>query len=267
MNAAHAPNAVVVAHPDDEILWLSSVLGAADRVVFCFGDPFGNPAMARARRRAVAALALPGLIDLALPESGAGFSVDRADPVLTATGLAITNPEAGARYDANFATLVTSLRPVLVGCAFVYTHNPWGEYGHAEHVQVYRAVRLLQAELGFTLGFSNYVAAASLTLARRLAEQSVWTQRRTLPTDLALARRLRRVYLCNRAWTWTRWHRWPAVETLYLSPPDGASDDRQTLSGEALLDVAGLRWLPPSWRSSTRLLTLEHSFPKGRRAF
>lgn len=34
--------AVVVAHPDDEALWLSASLAQADRVVFCFGDQFGG---------------------------------------------------------------------------------------------------------------------------------------------------------------------------------------------------------------------------------
>jgi hypothetical protein len=36
-------SAVVVAHPDDESLWLSSILASADQVVFCFSDPFERP--------------------------------------------------------------------------------------------------------------------------------------------------------------------------------------------------------------------------------
>jgi hypothetical protein len=66
---------VVVAHPDDKALWLSSVVASAGRVVFCFGAAFERPQLSEARRRAVAALPLADIVDLAIPESGAGFSI------------------------------------------------------------------------------------------------------------------------------------------------------------------------------------------------
>lgn len=252
--------AVVVAHPDDEILWLSSAMGGADRVVFCFGAPYGRPVKAQARKAAVAALPIPGLIDLAIPESGAGFAVDRADPQTTPYGLAITDTAARARYEANFQTLVDALRQSLAGCDEVYTHNPWGEYGHAEHVQVHRAVLAVQAEQGFRVWYSNYVAEASWPLARRLAGSITWVDRRQAATDPALGRRLMHIYRRHGAWTWTRWHIWPATETLYAQDPPGAPEagggpDRgRGLAGQDLLDVAGLRWWPPPWRRRHRLL-------------
>ncbi len=244
-------SAVVVAHPDDEALWLSSVLGSADRVVLCFGDLFERPKMSEARRRAVAALPLPGLIDLKLPESGGGLSVDWAQPRLTEAGIALADRAAEKRYTANFAVLTHELRTVLAGCDEVYTHNPWGEYGHAEHIQVHRAVAALQGELGYTLWFSNYVGAASWLLAQEIGRRPCWAERRTVVPDAALARRLRDVYRRCGAWTWTRWHRWPDAEILYAVPPSGPS---RTLAGETLLDVAGLRWWPPPWGPARRVL-------------
>ena len=243
--------AVVVAHPDDEALWLSSVLGAAGRVVLCFGDLFQRPKMSAARRRAVAALPLSGLIDLKLPESGGGLMVDWKLPHLTAAGIAIADAAAGERYLANFAALTKALRPMLAGCTEVYTHNPWGEYGHAEHIQVHRAVAALQPEFGYTIWFSNYVGSASWPLAQEVARWPCWTDRRTVAPDAALARRLRDVYRRSGAWTWMRWHRWPNEEVLYAVSPSGAL---QTLAGETLLDVAGLRWWPPPWGPSRRVL-------------
>lgn len=242
--------ALVVAHPDDEALWLSSVLGAAEKLVLCFGDLFQRPKMSAARRRAVAALPLPGLIDLKLPESGGGLSVDWHQPRLTAAGIAIADPAADERYVANFTALVEALRPALAGCTVVYTHNPWGEYGHAEHIQVHRAVTVLQAELGYTIWFSNYVGAASWTLAQQIGERTCWAERWTVTPDAVLARRLRDIYRRNGAWTWTRWHRWPQEEVLYAVPPSGPV---HTLAGEALLDVAGLRWWPPPWGPARRM--------------
>jgi LmbE family N-acetylglucosaminyl deacetylase len=249
-------SAVVVAHPDDESLWLSSVVSSADQVVFCFGDPFERPKLSEARRQAVAALPLAGLVDLKLPESGGGFSVDWADPRLSEAGIAISDAAARARYEANFPPFVEALRPLLAGCAEVYTHNPWGEYGHAEHIQVYRAVAALQAELGYTIWFSNYVGRASWRLARQLGRQPCWAGRRTVQPDEAMARGLMRLYRRHGAWTWTRFHRWPAQEILYAQPP---TETRRPLSGEWLLDVAGLRWWPPPWRRARRYL----EFPAG----
>ena len=249
-----ARTAVVVAHPDDECLWLSALLAASDRIVFCFGAPFERPRMAAARRQAVAALPLPRLTDLQIPESGAGFSVDWAKAQPTSAGIEITEPGPRARYEANHSRLLEQLRPVLTGYSDVCTHNPWGEYGHTEHIQVYRAVAALQAELGYTIWFSNYVAAANWSFARRLGRQPCWARRLTVEPDRDTARGLMRIYQRHGAWTWTRFHRWPAHETLYAQPPAGSPEPWSSLAGEWLLDIAGLRWWPPPWRAARRYL-------------
>ncbi len=246
--------AVVVAHPDDEALWLSSALAGADRIVFCFGEPFARPGRAAARRRAVAALPLHGVVNFELPESGARISADWAHPRPTPTGIEITDPAARVRYQGNYPKLVEALRSALAGCGDVYTHNPWGEYGHTEHIQVHRAVAVLQGELGYTMWFSNYVADMSWLLACQLGAEPRWTERRMASPDLAMARSLMRIYRRHRAWTWTRWNRWPAHETLYAQPPGGSPLGRFPLREEWLLDVAGLRWWPPPWRRALRRL-------------
>ncbi len=252
MSGAHpAATAVVVAHPDDEALWLSSVLAQAGQVVFCYGDPWRRPGLAAARRRAVAAVPLRPLVDLQVPESGAGFAVDWPQPRLTPFGVAINDPAACQRYEANYAVLLAALRPVLAGCDDVYTHNPWGEYGHAEHLQVYRAVTALQAELGFTLWFSNYVGPRSWPLAQRLSSEVTWVERRQQAPDEALARQLMRIYARAGAWTWTRLHRWPRYETLYAQRP---ASTQRPLTNEWLLDAGRLRWWPPPWRRARRCL-------------
>ncbi len=246
--------AVVVAHPDDESLWLSSIVASADRIVFCFGDPFNKPRMSRARRRAVSALPLNCLVDLQTPESGAGFFVSWASAELTVAGVEITDAVARTRYEANYPKLIEVLRPVLTGYTDVYTHNPWGEYGHAEHIQVYRAVAALQPELGFRIYFSNYVGAASWPLAQRLSRKPCWTDRRIVQPDPVTARKLMRVYQRHGAWTWTHFHYWPLHEAVYMQPPDEAIGAWRPMAGEWLLDVAGLRWWPPPWRATRRYL-------------
>ncbi|MGH8220705.1 MAG: hypothetical protein ACREUT_19400 [Steroidobacteraceae bacterium] len=246
--------AVVVAHPDDEALWLSSAVAAAERTVLCFGALFDRPRESNARQRAVAALPLAGLVDLAIPESGVGFSLGRGGPEPTAAGVSIENLEARARYESNYAKLLSALRTTLAGFREIYTHNPWGEYGHPEHIQVHRAVSALQLELGYTIWFSNYVSAASWPLARRLAGEVRCVERRVVQPDRLTSRTLMRLYRQHGAWTWSLAHRWPREETLFSQPPPGDPAPRRPLCGEWLLDVARLRWWSPPWLSARRRL-------------
>jgi LmbE family N-acetylglucosaminyl deacetylase len=235
--------AVVVAHPDDEALWLSAALAGAGRVVFCFGDQFGGK-KSEGRRRAVAALPLP-VVSLALVESGTRRLVDWTHAGFTAAGIEIADAAGRARYEANFVALVERLRPVLAGCDEVYTHNPWGEYGHPEHVQVYRAVAALQAELGFTVWFSNYVSPLTWRLAR--LSGAGWAQKTRVRPDVGRARRLFWIYWRHGAWTWPLMHRWPGWETYFAQPAGGA--DMRPLAGERFLDVTRLRW----WRGGAEM--------------
>lgn len=243
---------IVVAHPDDETLWLSSVLASAAKVVFCFGAPYQRPQMAASKRRAVAALRMPNLIDLAIPESGVKHAVDWQHPEPTTTGLTITEDAARVRYEENYALLLERLEGLLAGAQHVCTHNPWGEYGHAEHVQVHRAVATLQSELGFTLWIPNYISKKSWPLAKLIAPDLYWFERRTLQTDIALARKNKAVYLKHGAWTWNRRHHWPPEETLYALQPSDSVQKGQSIEGEWLLDVAKLRWGSPPWRPARR---------------
>lgn len=247
--------AVVVAHPDDEALWLSSVVTSAHRVVFAFGDVFNEPQKSEARRRAVGALPLSGIVNLGIPESGAGWKSTQIEPGLTLSEIRIFDAAARARYESNYEQLLEGLRSSLAGCRDVYTHNPWGEYGHSEHIQVYRAVTALQDELGYTVWFSNYVGSRNWNLVSRMAEQLSWARRSVVTPDVATARKLMRVYQRHGAWTYSALHRWPAREVMFAQPPGNSSEIRHPIAGQWLLDVDRLRWWPPTWRSARRCLS------------
>lgn len=248
------PAAVVVAHPDDEALWLSSVLSFAGRVVFCFADPFGKPKKAERRQRAIAKLPLREVTALGIAESGTKCSVDWTRPQRTAAGIAIMDRAVRTRYEANYSKLVRLLRTALSGFRTVFTHNPWGEYGHADHIQVHRAVTSLQEELGFKVWFSNYVGEASWAFARQIRGQPCWSERVILSPDIRIARQLRKLYRSYGAWTWKIGYQWPALETLYALPAADDPKARHVLAGEVLLDVARRSWWWLPWWPACRSL-------------
>ena len=109
-----------------------------------------------------------------------------------------------------------ALRPRLQGLREVFTHNPWGEYGHPDHVLVHRAVAHLAAECGFRVWFSGYVSARSLRLmTQSLAEaDGAALTGIELPAPRALCETVCEHYRAAGCWTWRDDWRWPEREAL-----------------------------------------------------
>ena len=211
---------LVMAHPDDEALWASSILGRVERTVLCFGDVGSQPGWSEGRRRSVAEYPLADVVRLDLPESEVFDRAAWPNPVETEYGLAV-QVNSPARHGVNeplyrqtHARLVEKLRPLLHGCTTVATHSPWGEYGHEEHVQVFRAVSDLQAEMGFTLWVPGYASDKSYALMLRhlsRLDRSLPPQ----PTDPALGEQIKALYMRNGCWTWFDDYVWPETEFFY----------------------------------------------------
>jgi LmbE family N-acetylglucosaminyl deacetylase len=222
--------AIVVAHPDDEVLWMSSILAQARRVILCFGDTFDNREVSEGRRIAVAEYPLSTVESLDVTEAGVFGRADWPSPETTALGVGFRRDIPGhaaraADYARNSERLVALLRERLAGCPAVVTHNPWGEYGHEEHVQVFRAVEAVRRELGFDLWVTSYYSEKSAALMARCIQGLCATTPR-LATDPALGDRLRELYAANDSWTWFDDYAWPTSEVFHLWGGDGAEEAR-----------------------------------------
>ncbi|OGI61651.1 MAG: hypothetical protein A2W18_15180 [Candidatus Muproteobacteria bacterium RBG_16_60_9] len=228
-------SALVVAHPDDEALWFSSILERVERVVICFSDVMSRPDWSEGRRRAIAQLPISGVISLGLTESEAFNGADWRNPAPNEHGLEVSRrPEALPgisidRYHANFSALVAHLTETLRHCQNVITHNPWGEYGHEEHVQVYRAVCHVQRALGYRIWFSNYCSNKSHNLMVRYLS-GFDSSYLTMNTNIDLARRVESVYRANNCWTWPfsgyQWFRQECFVSNDSVAPSGMSVGR-----------------------------------------
>ena len=205
---------LVVAHPDDEVLWFSSVAARAAKVVMCF---FGGSGLAHQRRLAIRDHPLGSIVPLGLQQSGAYVRSDWKRPVETDVGLNIVHDDRVRRcYEENFHALIKLLGPELRDSKEVFTHNPWGEYGHEEHVQVYRAIRTLQDLFGFDLWVNNYCSIRSLSLLQEyLCGQ--YARYETNSIDSLFAERAKNVYLRHGAWTWPEDYEWFRDESFLLN--------------------------------------------------
>ena len=200
----------------------------------------------------IPSLPLVAVESLDLPEAGAFGLAAWPEPAPSPQGLAIRGrggpraAVAAAAYAGNFVRLVEVLRDRLRGFDTVVTHNPWGEYGHEEHVQVFRAVEAVQGELGFDLWVSGYVSEKSASLMRaNLTALGETTP--PLPTEPDLGAQMQALYQAADCWTWFDDYVWPDTEVFYRWAPARAG----ARPGETrAMCCIRLGWTPPPSRPS-----------------
>jgi hypothetical protein len=222
----------------------------------------------------MAAFPLPTLDWLEMTESGVFDSASWPEVHETEYGLhphralrflPCFDPE---RYRAQYARMREALRPRLAGMRNVISHGPWGEYGHEDHVQVFRVVASLAAELGFRLWVPAYFAAKSETLMHRNLR---FFGRPTppMPIDAALAGEIAQIYKRTKTWTWFDSYVWPASERFLPYTASGAApgDDAEPGDLHRIVfpaEYEAIRRTQLRWRREMARRTL--SWINGRRA-
>ncbi len=241
---------IVGAHADDELLWFNSILKDVDEAIVVFRDFWAQPGLGARREAALAEYPRRGVTCLGIAEAGAYGCADWTAPVMNDQGMAL-GFEANRReitrmarvsfakvsvfdsakvadesvvraYNANFDAICAALRPRLSPEMNVFTHNPWGEYGHEEHVQVFRALQRLREEIGFRLWMSNYCTERAMPLAMRYFSTAPGGYVR-LPTDKDFAEQVAAVYKRHNCWTWADDWAW-FDEECFMQAPREASD-------------------------------------------
>lgn len=240
---------IVAAHPDDEVLWFGSIVRDVDCIVTVYEDFWAQPGLGDRRRAALADFPRGGVVSLAISESGTNGCADWQNPVIGEHGLefgyeahrreltrltrkslarVVQKPVASDSvvqlYRANAALIRDRLRPMLSPDMNVFTHNPWGEYGHEEHIQLFRVLDGLREEIGFTLWMSNYCTERALPLAMRYFQEKPGSYLR-LPVDKEFAEAIARVYRRHDCWTWIDDWAWFDEECFMEAPraPSGVT--------------------------------------------
>jgi len=210
---------LVVAHPDDEVLWFSSILDRVGKIVICFTDAEHWPELGEARKRSLAEHACRDRIELLdICQVKSHNKSSWPEPTETDYGLRLDRfPDFDAPYQAQARRLEQALEPCLKGAANVFTHNPWGEYGHEDHVQVSRIVTSLAARYEKPIWYSNYVSNKSSSLMRRYMHGFGQTYY-TMPVDTKRAREIADTYYRNGAWTWLPDYVWFDSEAFVSGP-------------------------------------------------
>ncbi|MGE0499370.1 MAG: hypothetical protein AB7I79_08940 [Rhizobiaceae bacterium] len=266
---------IVGAHADDEMLWFGSIIKDVDRIVIVFRDFWAQPGLGERRDAALGDYPRAGTVCLGVSEAGAYACADWNRPVVTPHGIAlgleanrremtrmarlsfskvsvldrgrVADASVARAYEANFYVIRDALRPLLSADMNVFTHNPWGEYGHEEHIQVFRVLQLLREEIGFKLWMSNYCTDRALPLAMRYFETCPGGYVR-LPVDKAFAEEVASVYKRHDCWTWADDWTWFEEECFMEAPRDDTDPSPHRhlfpLNFFTIDPVRSRKWLP-----------------------
>jgi len=205
---------VIVAHPDDEILFFSSVIKDASKVVICFG-PSADKNLTNGRQHLKTQLPLNNILFLDIPESNVFNSANWKRPVKCREGIVVGKDEIA--YQQNYDSLKDQLAQILDYGETIYTHNPWGEYGHEDHVQINRVVTQLARGCGAAIWYDSYVSNKSSLLMRSFIKD-FGKPYYTMPVDADRARQIADTYHRNGAWTWMDDYVWFSSESFVQGP-------------------------------------------------
>jgi LmbE family N-acetylglucosaminyl deacetylase len=216
---------VVVAHPDDEVLWLGGFLFEARCILVALPGHAVNPTLAESRACALAQYPLAGLEQLPLQCAGVYRRSDYRRRRLAVHGVTLAPdcpPDRVHHYQTNYRAIMAGLEPHLRSGPTVFTHNPWGEYGHEEHVQVCHAVLELAHRHGCSVwAWDGFSRREQLGMGVRLrADYFCERELARLPSverdvDLERFGELRNLYAQHGVWTWFE-HYVPPTPSRYL---------------------------------------------------
>lgn len=117
-------------------------------------------------------------------------------------------------YDNNYYKILDKLRKLIPKKSQIITHNPWGEYGHSEHCQVFKACFQISLEKNSNLFVTGYVSNLSKNYALKkfhLLLPEIY-QFKTSKINFNL---LKKHYLYYGCWTWYLNHELPQYEVFY----------------------------------------------------
>jgi len=216
---------LIVAHPDDEVLFFSSILKDVNKIIVCFG-PSNDENVSEGRKLLQQHYPLQNIEWLNLNESNVLLTSNWNNPCITKEGVEVNKNKN--QYVKNFEKLCIILNEKIKPYEIIYTHNPWGEYGHEEHVTVFNTVLSLFPQNNKKLFVSCYVS----DLSKKLFLKRKYLLDNNLEIGIVpqkLCDDLKTLYLKYNCWTWKSDYRWPKSEifaNIKISQSSCLKDER-----------------------------------------
>ena len=193
---------IVVAHPDDEILWASSICQNASQVIICFSEDENSQKISKGRK-IFQKFAPNNFIFLNIkepPQKGTTFIPNKSH---------IRN----CISDISFKQ-IKNLLYNFIDSPNVYTHNFWGEYGHPQHIAVHLAVKSICKERKIKCKIFSYFNLRTLPLRNYyLRKNYIVIEKKKVLKNYFYT--IKNQYIKNNIWTFQRSYSPPNYEYFY----------------------------------------------------
>lgn len=203
---------LVVAHPDDEILWFSTIIQNVDKIIIVFNKT-NNQSINKGRDKILDFKLLPykdKITCLKIEEADVFNKSNWKFPKVAEYGVNINSN----KYFENFNKIKDKLFNHLKNYKNVITHNPWGEYGHEEHVQVFNVIKKISSEIDFSIWISGYFSEQSFRMMS-LFKNFISKNSDRYKINNEFCQNVKNIYTNNDAWTWSNNYIWPEYETFF----------------------------------------------------
>jgi hypothetical protein len=202
---------IIVAHPDDEVLFFSSIIKSASKIIISYNRS-NEKTVSLGRERIKNKLPFKNYIYLNYKEANVFNSANWYNPKICKEGLNFrTNKK---KYIINYNKIKSKLSKILKVGDTIYTHNPWGEYGHEEHIQVFNCIKHLQKKLNLKIFVNGYVSNKSYTLMKEF-ENTLTNPFLIKNQNIKYANKLKKIYITYYCWTFDDNYIWPKSELFF----------------------------------------------------
>jgi len=202
---------IIVAHPDDEIIFFSSILRQASKVIICFSETL-DKTVNNGRLKLLNKIPFKNFLFLKIKEPNifntTNWSFDKKR-----YGLKKPNKNI-KKYKKYCVQLEYKLSNILKFGDTVYTHNPWGEYGHEEHILVFKTIIKLSKKLNLKIFVNGYVSNKSFNLMK-LKQHWLSKEFKFKNIDQDLTKKISQIYKSNFCWTFNDDYKWPKKDIFY----------------------------------------------------
>lgn len=186
---------IIVAHPDDEIIFFSSILKSKSRKIICFSVS-KDKKVNKGRE----------VIQTKAPFKNWLF--------LNQKELSAYNFKGCSTYIKTFHKLKSLLSEIIEVGDTIYTHNPWGEYGHEDHILVFDVINNLSKKLKLKIYVNGYVTNNTYNLMSK-KEYLLSNNFKFKKIDHKFNSIIKKKYILNSCWTFDKNYKWPETEIFF----------------------------------------------------
>ena len=210
---------LIYAHPDDEIIFSSSLIDCSDLIIICFTNTPDKIEINKGRSLFKNNPYKQNFVFLDLKESASldYFLINKKDISTNLNGyLSIKYHPNNKDFQRNNKLIFNNLKKLIIPGDVIYTHNPWGEYGHIEHIQVFNCLMKLKTDLDFK--FDVFVNAYFGRRTYGFMSEKLHlleTKPIKLETNKDVYRKASEIYKINNCWTWDIDYNLPKFEYFY----------------------------------------------------